>query len=616
MKISNQRVGILFMGGFLLAGCLALIYFIFTTKVQPKQVEPEAEEVATEAVTFLTDEQARLKYSALPAGSIISKEELAQCNPDCLFYVEEIPDDVFASMNGVSFHEEGVMQRQDLRYIRLLHMGFDKETHIGELVVNASLADEICHIFHTLYQNEYEIESMRLVDAFGGDDHASMVANNTSAFNYRVVDDTDSLSNHAYGAAIDINPLYNPYVTKKGISPIEGEAYGDRSADFPHKIDENDLCYQLFTDAGYKWGGSWKNVKDYQHFEKTTGLSVSKTASKVEDETSETTAFVDEKKYVVVIDPGHGGDNLGAEDYGPLEKDITLVTANAMYAALSQYDNVEVYMTRTSDVSLSLEERADIAKSKNADLLVSLHYNASTDHERYGSEVLVSTSAPYNGYGYQLGVIQLEQMKSLGMYIRGVKCKSGNHGDYYGLLRFAAAKGITPVIFEHCFMDQSSDHNLAISTSQQQLFGTQDAIAVAKYLGLYSTSLGVDYRGYEKANVDVNSVVGVTVDDHSAPEEISVSVVSQDAASGVVVFSVHGVDSNDPIIYYDYSLDGGVTFSSPRSQWPGANPVYGKYDSDFTFQLTLTPGVNSSIVIRAHNMFDDCSQSAPVAISW
>lgn len=621
MKFLHEKFAYVLMGVFLIIGCFVLLFFAITTKVQPKTENVKVEKTKVEEPVILSDEEAVLKYENCSAGTILSQEELSVINPYCLFYNKEIPDEIFEKMNGVSFHEEGVISREDLRYVRVLHMGFDGETHIGELVVNAALADEVCGIFQKLYENSYQIESMLLIDDFAGDDHASMVADNTSAFNYRVVDDTDHLSNHAYGAAIDINPLYNPYVTKKGVSPMEGEAYGDRSADFPHKIDENDLCYQLFTNAGYKWGGSWKNVKDYQHFEKTTDLKISgddKETADVEEEkeSSEETVSEDTKKYVVVIDPGHGGDNLGAEDYGPLEKDITLVTANAMYDALSKYDNVKVYMTRTSDVALSLEERANIAAKYNADLLVSLHYNASTDHERFGSEVLVSTSAPYNGLGYQLGVIQLEQMQSLGMYVRGIKCKSGNQGDYYGLLRFTAANKITPVIFEHCFMDQASDHNLAVSTSQQQAFGAQDAIAVAKYLGLYSTSLGVDYRGYAKANVDVNSVVPVTVDDHSGPEEISVSVLSADTTTGVVNFSVHGVDSNDPIIYYDYSLDGGITFSSPRNQWPNANPVYGNYDQDFQFSLTLVPGVNNSIVLRAFNMFDDSSQTAPVVIEW
>ena len=123
-----------------------------------------------------------------------------------------------------------------------------------------------------LYQASYPIERIRLIDEYGGDDTLSMEANNTSCFNYRVVDGTSSLSRHAYGLAVDINPLYNPYVTypngKRRVSPAASEIYADRSLDFPAKIDKNDLCYQLFTEHGFTWGGNWKTMKDYQHFQK------------------------------------------------------------------------------------------------------------------------------------------------------------------------------------------------------------------------------------------------------------------------------------------------------------------------------------------------------------
>ena len=115
-----------------------------------------------------------------------------------------------------------------------------------------------------------------MIDEYDGDDLASMEDNNTSCFNYRVVDGTDSLSKHSLGCAIDINPLYNPYVVYdyKGtgetyISPSEGKTYADRSLDFPYKIDENDLCYKLFKQHGFTWGGDWNSCKDYQHFQKT-----------------------------------------------------------------------------------------------------------------------------------------------------------------------------------------------------------------------------------------------------------------------------------------------------------------------------------------------------------
>jgi hypothetical protein len=189
------------------------------------------------------------------------------------FYYEPISNDVFKRISGISYPVDCTVPLDDLRYIGLKYVDFNGETQTGELICNKALAEDMVEIFYELYTNDYRIESVRLVDEYGGDDTASMLANNTSCFNYRVVEGTTKLSNHAYGRAIDLNPFYNPYVTynKDGttkISPEGSEAYADRSASFPYKIDENDLAYKLFKEHGFKWGGDWNNSKDYQHFEK------------------------------------------------------------------------------------------------------------------------------------------------------------------------------------------------------------------------------------------------------------------------------------------------------------------------------------------------------------
>ncbi len=189
------------------------------------------------------------------------------------FYYEPISNDVFKRISGISYPVDCTVPLDDLRYIGLKYVDFSGETQTGELICNKALAEDMVEIFYELYANDYRIESVRLVDEYGGDDTASMLANNTSCFNYRVVEGTTKLSNHAYGKAIDLNPFYNPYVTynKDGttkISPEGSEAYADRSASFPYKIDENDLAYKLFKEHGFKWGGDWNNSKDYQHFER------------------------------------------------------------------------------------------------------------------------------------------------------------------------------------------------------------------------------------------------------------------------------------------------------------------------------------------------------------
>ena len=189
------------------------------------------------------------------------------------FYYEPISNEIFKRISGISYPVDCTVPLDELRYVGLMYVDFNGETQKGELICNKALAQDMVEIFYELYSNGYQLESVKLVDEYGGDDTASMLANNTSCFNYRVVEGTTRLSNHAYGRAIDINPFYNPYITynKDGttnISPAGSEAYADRSASFPYKIDENDLAYKLFKEHGFKWGGDWNNSKDYQHFER------------------------------------------------------------------------------------------------------------------------------------------------------------------------------------------------------------------------------------------------------------------------------------------------------------------------------------------------------------
>ena len=175
----------------------------------------------------------------------------------------------------MSYPKDGsdIITYDDLRYIELLHYDFDGGVKNGELIVNAQVAQEVTEIFCELYKAQYSLESVILVDDFGepGDDNLSMAANNTSAFNYRYVTGTNNLSRHSYGAAIDINPMLNPYIDGDRIVPENGIRYADRSLDEAGMIDHDDLCYKLFLQYGWTWGGDWSGDKDYQHFSKDLG---------------------------------------------------------------------------------------------------------------------------------------------------------------------------------------------------------------------------------------------------------------------------------------------------------------------------------------------------------
>ena len=207
-----------------------------------------------------------------------STTDTENTNPDRVtyadgFYYEPISNDIFKRISGISYPVDCTVPLSDLRYVVLQYIDFNGNPQNGEMICGTSIVQDVVEIFHELYVNGYQIESIKLIDEFGGDDTASMLANNTSCFNFRVVEGTTRLSNHARGVAIDINPFYNPYITynKDGtakISPVGSEAYADRNASFPYKIDENDLAYKLFKKHGFTWGGNWNSAKDYQHFEK------------------------------------------------------------------------------------------------------------------------------------------------------------------------------------------------------------------------------------------------------------------------------------------------------------------------------------------------------------
>jgi hypothetical protein len=179
----------------------------------------------------------------------------------------EIQGRVKERIVGSSWHEGCPVPLSKLRLLRLRHWGFDGEVHSGKLVVHQGHDEEILRVMRRLYRKRYPIRRMKLIDAYGADDHRSMNADNTSAFNCRFVAGTTRWSMHAYGKAIDINPIENPYVTSSGhVSPPAGEPFADRSHDAKGMVHGGDPVVRAFRRVGWKWGGNWPWPKDYQHF--------------------------------------------------------------------------------------------------------------------------------------------------------------------------------------------------------------------------------------------------------------------------------------------------------------------------------------------------------------
>lgn len=312
---------------------------------------------------------------------------------------------------------------------------------------------------------------------------------------------------------------------------------------------------------------------------------------------------------VIVLDPGHGGTgdrNLGAQYNGISEKEITLKVANYAKAYLESFDNVTVYMTRTTDTVVSLEDRVKFAKSVNADFMYSIHFNASVDHDLCGSEVWVSAYDKYYENGYEFASAEVAELSKLGLYIRGIKTRLGNNGDYYGIIRHARNYDVNAVIIEHCYIDHPAD--LAWIRSQAdpyQALGIADATAIAKYFGLKSSKLSIDYSNYK--NVDVKTPTKVMANDLTAPTVCTLNSAVMNKSTGDITASITASDPETPIIYYRYSFDGGKNWSYVAA-WDHSKTTN-------TVVIHDPSKSAASLTIQVYNQYDLKTTSSTISIS-
>lgn len=189
------------------------------------------------------------------------------------FTYRKIDNEIASRMKGKSYKEGAKISMKELRYLQITYIDFDGNVQSGEMIVNKKIAKRTLKVFYQLYKIKYPIAKMKLVDEYDADDEASMADNNTSAFNYRKIANSEKLSNHSLGLAIDINPRINPYITSYGIAPANSKVYQNRDVSKCHgkykdyMIHRGDKVYKIFKKYGFSWGGDWKHSKDYQHFE-------------------------------------------------------------------------------------------------------------------------------------------------------------------------------------------------------------------------------------------------------------------------------------------------------------------------------------------------------------
>ena len=185
-----------------------------------------------------------------------------------IFTAEPLPEHIIQQITGSSFHPEAPFDYCHLSYLTITYADFYGISRYGHLIVAASIADEVLDIFREIYEYRFPIARMRLIDYYSADDYYSMADNNSVAFNFRVIAGTNTLSRHAWGMAIDINPIQNPFIRGDVILPIAGSRYIDRTNIRPGMIIPGDVVYRAFTSHGWIWGGNWRIPIDYHHFER------------------------------------------------------------------------------------------------------------------------------------------------------------------------------------------------------------------------------------------------------------------------------------------------------------------------------------------------------------
>lgn len=303
---------------------------------------------------------------------------------------------------------------------------------------------------------------------------------------------------------------------------------------------------------------------------------------------------------VVVIDPGHGGDNLGT-DYLPIpEKDYDFIVAMYMKAYLEQYQDVKVYLTRTGDVAMSHKERAQFAKSVNADFLFSLHFNASLDHTYYGAEVWIPSSGSAYSQGYGLANEFLTEFQEMGIYNRGIKTRIGKTGnDYYGIIRQCALVNIPSVIVEHCHVDHPYDVVNLQSDDRLREFGERDARAVARYFGLTSIDNKTSYKDY--APLAVPTPQGKVYQDSTSPEIAIANLVKYDNSNKTLTCNLTASDNETYIQYYAYSFDNGLSWSI-LCPWNGTN-------NTMTITVNNVPAFSGTVMFKVWNQYDQSTDT-------
>jgi hypothetical protein len=238
------------------------------TVEEPADVVYKPPKLAKDGVVFEQPMKIQECLRKVPSCECSSMDKDALCYPQFESLVVPVPSEMRKKMTGLTWKEECPLTLEDLRLVRLLHWTENKQIVWGELIVSKEITQETVAAFAELYQMQFPIHKMQTAIHYDGSDNKSMADNNTSAFNCRKVKGTDRWNEHSYGGAIDINPLWNPWVKGNKVLPKEAKRFVDRDNVIPGMINKGDTIIKVFKKNGWVWGESERKrrTKDYQHF--------------------------------------------------------------------------------------------------------------------------------------------------------------------------------------------------------------------------------------------------------------------------------------------------------------------------------------------------------------
>jgi len=315
---------------------------------------------------------------------------------------------------------------------------------------------------------------------------------------------------------------------------------------------------------------------------------------------------VDTKAYdeiVIVIDPGHGGPITGNKDdtnggamyHDLIEKDVNLVTAKALRDELVQYGNVTCYLTREIDAALTLEDRVNFAEEVGADMFISVHYNASADHNFYGSEIFTSAFGECYAKGHALAGCIMKEWVDFGNTEKDIKTRIGSQGkDYYGVIRIAESKNIPAIILEHGYLDNDHDYLRINKESAWRELGVADAKGIAKYYGLEKDTVKESVGPTVSVDVPDEPVV----DDTTPPTGVKLTIDFYNSNKGDIEFTLAGYDDESKLMYYGFVLEEAddETVFPELELWTGKN---GKMTGSYHIQ----PGYEGPITAAVFNVY-------------